>query len=164
MIGFGIMFALFGFGIFILAKENTDLKAKLRSAGFSVQTNHDWRVLAENERNEARDALDLAITERDGLLARVMFDDANLETTFATEEEAQEFLARRSKAMEALGKVMAKVDLSGPEWADDHVPEPLSDSDRQELEEMFVPKKTEPAIPWFKPHTAPTDGDDEGKI
>lgn len=61
--------------------------------------------------------------QRDELLARIMFDDSELETFFDDVEEAEAFLAKRKRAMESIRRIMNReskhLDLSDAEWTDD---------------------------------------------
>ncbi len=74
--------------------------------------------------------------QRDELLARVIFDETELETYFEDMEDAEAFLAKRKRAMKSLRQVM-RMDLSGPEWDDDHVTEDLDSQLLKITEEPF---------------------------
>ena len=91
----------------------------------------------------ATKALEQMTSQRDELLAGYIFDGHELETVFEDIADAEDFLAKRKRAMEGLRQVM-KMDLSGPEWDDDHVTEDLdsqllkiTDIDDEEMDEPF---------------------------
>lgn len=54
----------------------------------------------QQDLEDTQDQLAAAVDERDELLARILHDEATLETVFEDEEDADDFLASRKRAME----------------------------------------------------------------
>ncbi|MEE8494667.1 MAG: hypothetical protein V3S25_11540 [Nitrospirales bacterium] len=68
--------------------------------------------------HRANKDLELMTEQRDELLARVIFDETELETVFEDIEDAEAFLAKRKRAMEGIRRVTEKLDFSDPRFDD----------------------------------------------
>jgi len=75
------------------------------------------RVRGEIEKQELEELLETMTRERDRLLAGAIHD-VELEMVFKDEEDAEDYIASRKRAVEAFEKVTEDMDLSGPEWDD----------------------------------------------
>lgn len=143
------------------------------------------RMLRDLNYRELSGQLETMTRERDRLLAGAIHD-VELEMVFKDEADAEDYIASRKRAVEAFEKVTEEMDMSGPEWDDDH---DQGVEDFQTIEgvqsvvrnddgtitmecspdtvfEKIVEDETladGSPIPWFK-HSGENDGDTENKL